>query len=194
MRRQISFAQYRTIDLTILAVVLYGSQFLIHKACGQWFPEQLYVVSPAAAVTALVMVRWSGWAAIHALLSGILFTALEGGGVNEYLIYGLGNLAAMAGLGYLRYVGKERIRQDAFHAVAFAIIVQLLMHLGRGAVGLLLGMRPADCLGFLTTDALSILFTIFLIWTARRVDGLLEDQKAYLLRMQKENQKGGDTF
>ena len=47
---------------------------------------------------------------------------------------------------------------------------------------------PADgVLGFFTTDALSILFTLVILWIARRLDGVYEDQKHYLLRIQKED-------
>ena len=72
MNREISFQQYRSIDLTILAVVLAVSQFVIYFASSVLYPEQLYVVSPVAAMAALVMMRWNGYAAVHALLGGVL--------------------------------------------------------------------------------------------------------------------------
>ncbi len=186
MRRQISFRQYRLIDLTILAVVLGVSQYVIHRACSQWYPEQLYVVSPVAAVTALVMMRWNGCGAVHALVGGVVFTALSGGTPEQYLIYSLGNLLGLGGLIFFKLFGKERVRQDSFLTVMFGLTVQLLMQLGRAGVAGLLGYPWAACLGFLTTDALSDLFTLFLLWIIRRVDGLFEDQKAYLLRVQEQ--------
>ena len=186
MNRQISFSQYRTIDLSILAVILAVSQTLIHFASSQWFADQLYVVSPVAAVVALVMMRWSGWAAIHAALGGVLFALLAGGSWEHFLIYGAGNLAAMAALVMFRIFGKERIRGDALLTLAFALCVQLLMQLGRGGLAALLGYGPDACLGFITTDILSELFTLFVIWVVRRVEGLFEDQKHYLLCIQSE--------
>lgn len=191
MERQISLSQYRNIDLVILLIVLAVSQLLIYLASALWFPEQLYVVAPVAAVVALVMMRWSGWAGVHAVLGGVLFTALSGGAWQQFLIYGVGNGAALAALLMLRLFGKERIRQSAFLSLMFALLVQLLMWLGRAAVAALLGYSASVCLGFITTDILSGLFTLFIIWIVRRIDGLFEDQKHYLLRIQSENQVEG---
>ena len=195
MKRQISFSPYRSIDLAILSVVLVVCQYLTHMATAFWFPEQLYVVSPVAGLTALVMMRWSGWAAIPALIGGLVFALLSGGSVNHLLIYGAGNLAAMLALVLFRIFGKERIRKESFLAVIFAIAVQLLMQLGRAGLAVVLGFEAAACIGFITTDALSILFSVFIVWTVRRIEGLFEDQKNYLLRIQKEQQvERGEKF
>ena len=195
MKRQISFSQYRAIDLGILSVVLVVCQFLTHMASSFWFPEQLYVVSPVAGMTALVMMRWSGWAAIPAVLGGLVFALLSGGNGGHLLIYGAGNLAAMLALILFRIFGKERIRKESFLAVVYAIAVQLLMQLGRAGLALVLGNDAVACFGFITTDALSILFSVFIVWTVRRVEGLFEDQKNYLLRIQKEQQvERGEKF
>ena len=195
MNRQISFSQYRQIDLIIMTAVLAISQFFIHVASSFWFPEQLYVVSPVAAVVALVMMRWSGYAAIHAVFGGLFFTALSGGTWQHFFIYGAGNLLSMLALVMFKVFGKERIRQDALLALAFGLITQLLMQLGRAAVAAILGFSAAACLGFITTDILSALFTLFIIWIVRRIEGLFEDQKSYLLRIQREQQvERGEQF
>ena len=186
MNRQISFQQYRSIDLTILAVLLAISQFVIHVASSVLYPEQLYVVSPVAAMTALVMMRWNGYAAIHALLGGVLFTALSGGTWQHAVIYGGGNLLSLLAWLMLKGFGKERVRTDAVLAVVFALCTQVLMWLGRAGLAFVLGFEPAACIGFITTDALSGLFTAVIIWVVRRIEGLFEDQKHYLLRLQSE--------
>lgn len=191
MKRQISFSQYRMIDLVILMVLLAASQLLIFFATSSWFPEQLYVVSPVAGVVALVMMRWSGYAAIHAALGGVLFALLAGGSWQQMVIYGAGNLASMLALGLFKSLGKERVRQDAVLAVAFAVCTQILMLLGRAGVALLFAYEPAACLGFITTDSLSVIFTIFIIWIVRPIEGLFEDQKQYLLRIQSEQEDEG---
>lgn len=186
MKRQISFAQYRAIDLGIMAVLLIVSQGLISVASTTFYSDQLYVVSTVGAVVALVMMRWSGWAAIHAVLGGLLYVLLAGGSAGQYLIYGGGNLAAMLALALFKFLGKEKIRGDGLLTMFFAFCVQVLMQLGRAAVALLLGSPAAVCLGFITTDALSVLFTVCVIWVCRRIEGLFEDQKNYLLRTQGE--------
>ena len=195
MNRQISFGQYRAIDLTILTVVLTICQGLIWMATSFWYPEQNYVVSPVAGMAALVLMRWSGWAAIPMAAGGLFYAFLSGGTVQHLLIYGAGNLAALAALLMFKLFGKERIRKESFLAVVFAIAVQLLMQLGRAGMAALFGFGTAACLGFITTDVLSILFTVFIVWTVRRIEGLFEDQKNYLLRIQKEQQvERGEQF
>lgn len=195
MDRHITFEQYRSIDLAILAVVLGFCQYLIHMASTLWFPEQLYVVSPVAAMTALVMMRWNGWAAIHAALGGVLFAVLAGGDAKQILIYGLGNLLGLGAMVMFKFLGKERIRKDALMAIVFAVLTQILMQLGRAAVALVFGY-PADALlGFITTDILSGLFTLVIVWIVRRIEGLFEDQKNYLLRIQREQKvERGEQF
>lgn len=184
MDRQISFQQYRTIDLTILAAILAAVQLLIFLASNFWYADELYVVSPVAAVTALIMMRWNGFGAIHAVLGGVVYTMLAGGTWQHHLIYGTGNLLSLLALVIFKVFGKERIRQDVVLSLVFALSVQLLMLLGRAGVAALLGYSAAASLGFITTDILSGLFTLIVIWIVRRIDGLFEDQKHYLLRIQ----------
>lgn len=186
MKQQITLQQYRNIDLTILLAVLAGCQVLIHLAVSSWFPQELYVVTPIAAVVALVMMRWGGFAAIHAVLGGILFVVLSGGNAQQMVIYGAGNLAGVAALVLLRIFGKERVRGSAFLSLLFGLCTQLLMWLGRAAMAAVFGNAWATCLAFITTDILSGLFTLLIIWIVRRIDGLFEDQKHYLLRIQSE--------
>lgn len=192
---QLTLQQYRNIDLTILAAVMAVSQLLIVKASTAWFSDQLYVVSPVAAVTALVMMRWGLWAGVHAFLGGILFTAFSGGTWQHYLIYGFGSLLSLAAFPLLKAMGKEKIRKDLILSLVFAFAVQLLMQLGRAGLAKLLGHTWTEALGFITTDILSVLFTMVIIGIVRRIDGLFEDQKTYLLRIQKErNQEGREQF
>ncbi len=189
MDRRISFQQYRNIDLGIMAVLLTITQVLISLSANIWFKWELYIVSPVAIITTLVMMRWGIWAGLHAVLGGIVFTVSSGGQLQHYIIYCIGNLAALLCLLYFKALGKEAIRSSAFWTVVFALSVQLFMLLGRAAVAFILGHSFAECLGFITTDLLSALFTAIIAWIARRVDGLFEDQKHYLLRIQEEKNK-----
>ena len=188
MNRQLSLTQYRNIDLGILAAAQTFCQVLMYFATRFWFPEQLYVASPVAGITALVMMRWSGFAGIHAALGGIVYVWLSGGTWRHLLAYGIGNLAAMAALPVLKAFGKERVRRDNFLTLVFGFGVQLLMQLGRAVMAVVMGFSFEAAVGFVTTDALSILLTLLIIWIVRKTDGLFEDQKHYLLRMEQERQ------
>ncbi len=196
MNRQISLSQYRTIDLAILTGLMAVSQFVIHIAISRWHAEQTgYIVSPVAAVVALVMMRWSGWAAIHASLGGIIYALIAGGNWQHILIYGIGNLLAIAALLMLKLLGKEKVRGDALLTILFALLTQILMQLGRSAVAALLGHPAEICIGFITTDLLSGLFSMVIVWSIRRIEGLFEDQKHYLLRTAREHKvERGEQF
>lgn len=194
MKNQITLSQYRTIDLSILTGLMAISQLVIHFAIVKWHAAQVgYIVSPVAAVTALIMMRWGRWAAIPAALGGLILSMLSGGTIQQTLIYSAGNLLSLVALLYLKALSKERVRRNVALALIFAILVQLLMQLGRAAVAFLMGHTLQACWDFITTDAMSILFTIVIIWIVRRVEGLFEDQKHYLLRIQQEQSlKGGE--
>lgn len=195
MKKQISLAQYRNTDLLILGVIMAVTQALISVAATKWYPGELYVASPIAAVVALVMMRWNGWAAIHALLGGLLYALLHGASWEYFLIYGGGNLLCVAALLLFRIWDKEKIRKSSFHALLYAACVQLLMLLGRALMALLLGFPPAACIVFITTDMLSLLLTLVATWSIRRIEGLFEDQIHYLLRVESERQvEGRDQF
>ena len=188
MKRHLTFEQYRRMDLFFFAVMLCVSEALIVNAALRWFPDQLYSVSVTAALTAIVLVRWGPWAAIHAVLGGLVYCLAGGGSGKQFLIYGAGNLLSLLALALIRLFGGERIRKNALLALFYALCVLLLMQLGRALVAEL-----KTCLDFFTTDALSGLFTMVIVWIAARLDGMLEDQKTYLLRVNKEREeeKGG---
>ncbi len=191
MNRSFSFRQYRAIDLGLFALLLFVSESLIVRAARFWFPDQLYTVSVVAAVTAIVMMRWGAWAAIHALLGGLVFSLNSGASARQLLIYCLGNLLSLLMLLPLRLLGWDRIRRDGFLSVCFGLVTLLLMQLGRALTALVLGAAIPDCAGFFTTDSLSLLFTGVILWIVRRLDGIFENQKHYLLRIHKEEEKGG---
>ncbi len=188
MKRQISFEQYRSIDLTILTIVMAVCESAIYFAASFWYADQLYVASIVASMVTLVLMRWDAYAAIQAFLGGVLLAVLSGGTWQQFLIYAIGNLASLAGLGFIKLFGKEKIRKDSFLALTLALIVQVAMLVGRAAVAAAAGYPLTTCLGFITTDILSVLLTLLVTWVVRRIDGLFEDQKHYLLRIQSEHQ------
>lgn len=192
MKRQLSFEQYRAIDLAMFAVLLCFTETMIVKAATWWFAEQLYTVSVVGAITAIVLMRWGPWAGIHAVLGGAVYCLASHGSAQQLIIYCVGNLFALLALLPLRLLGGERIRLDPLMSIGFGLLTLLLMQLGRALVALAFGTAFQTCLGFFTTDALSLLFTGLIIWIARRLDGIFENQRHYLLRIHNtEEEKGG---
>ncbi len=187
-----SFERYRAMDLSAFALMLAISETLIVTAATRWFPDQLYTVSVTAAVTAIVLMRWGAAAAVHAVLGGAAYCLAARAEPGQYLIYCLGNLFSLGSLLLLRRLGGERIRNDSFLSVLFALCTLFLMQLGRAAAALAMGHDARGCLGFFTTDLLSALFTALIVWIARRLDGIFEDQKHYLLRLHETDAWGGE--
>ena len=57
----------------------------------------------------------------------------------------------------------------------------------------MLGTPFASVLGFFTTDVVTLLFTLTVLWIVRRLDGIFEDQNHYLARVsaEQERERGG---
>ena len=189
----ISFRQYRTIDLLCFTVILCFSECLIVKACSSWFADQLYVVSPVAAVVAIVMMRWGPFAAVQAVVGGAVYCLISGGGWQQLLVYGIGNLGGLAALSFFRWKPKEDLRGSVSATLWFAAAAQAGMLLGRALMALCVGLGGEAALGFITTDVLSFVFTLVILWVARKVNGLFEDQKHYLFRIQRESAEEAES-
>ena len=187
MKKQRSWQEYRAIDLALMALMLAIFEYLIIAAARFWFPDQLYTASLAAAVTSIVYMRWGVWGAIHAVEAGIIYCLFAGGTGEQYIVYCAGNLLSLFAVILLKAVGKEKVRTGQL-CMVFPLLVQLLMHVGRAGAAMAQGAAPMTAVSFFTTDSLSYLFTFVIIWIARKLDGVYEDQKHYLLRIHAEEE------
>lgn len=189
MKHQITFRQYRAMDLTMFTLLLCVGETLITLGATRWFPAEPWTLSLTPAVTAIVMVRWGGFAAIPACLGAFVFCLASGATLSQYVVYCVGNLAALALTQFLYRFGWKRLHEQVLLAMLYGLLTAVLMQLGRALLALAMGTSPALCLGFLTTDCLSTLFAVLLVWIARRLDGMLEEQKHYLRRIAEEQEK-----
>lgn len=185
----LTFKQYRAIDLTILAVVLCVCEFLTAMGATVWFPGQLFALSPTVAMVCIVMMRWNGYAAVHAVLGGLVYCLASGASGEQILIYCAGNLFALLALILFKVFGKKKIKEKFGFTVLFTLAAFLGAQLGRWLISLLFGSSPDTIIVFLTTDSLSLLFAVVVVLISRRVDGLFEDQKEYLIRVQAERKR-----
>ena len=71
----------------------------------------------------------------------------------------------------------------------FGLLTVLAMQLGRAVVALVLGAGPEGTWRMITTDSITYIFTLTIVWIASRPDGLLEDQIHYLKRLSHEPEK-----
>lgn len=189
MGPRLEIEQYRGIDLFFFSLMTFFSELVIALAASKWFPDQLYTVSAVAALTSIVMVRWKGYAGIPAVLGGLATCIALGAAPSQYLAYCLGNLLGLLGLVFLKIAGEKKIRKSAFLTICYGICTLLLMQTGRAVVALAMGHGIGEVLAFYATDSLSVVFTAVILWVARRLDGILEDQKEYVRRLHAETEE-----
>ncbi len=187
--KNISFNQYRFIDLTILAVVTAVFEAITAYAATKWFPGELYAVSPTIAMACIVMMRWNGFAAINAALGGMSFCLASGATEKQILIYVVGNCFALLALLLFKLPGKNKIKDRFYFTLLFVLTAYIGAQIGRWLVGLACGGAADSIIMFLTTDMLSLLFSVVIVLISRKADGLFEDQKSYLIRMDKVKKK-----
>lgn len=193
MNKSITFSQYRGIDLTILTVLTVGAEAIVALAASKWFPNELYSLSPMVAMVCILMMRWSAWAVIPAVLSGLAFCAVSGATSAQFLIYGVGNCGALLALIWFAAIGKEAVRKKALMTVLFAVTAFAGAICGRWIIALLLGWEVDVVIDFFLADCLSLVFAVGVTQLSRRIDGLFEDQKAYLIRTEEEREKERKT-
>lgn len=189
MKQQISFRQYRAMDLTIFTALLCLCESLITLGATRWFTGELYTLSITPAVTAIVMVRWGGFAAIPAVLGAFVFCLVSGATLPQYIIYCVGNLAALVLTQVLCRDGWKRLHENVLFSMLYGLLMAVLMQLGRFLLALVMGNALNVCVGFIATDVLSTLFAVLIVWITRRLDGVLEEQKHYLKRVAEEMEK-----
>lgn len=182
-----SFNQYRLIDLGIFAVILIIFESIASKAALS-FTSQPYSISIVSAITCIIFMRWGIWGCFHAVLGGFVYCFVTGGAADQYIIYMVGNLFSLAALLLLKRIGPDRIREKVFLSLLLSVLVSLLMQLGRGIVAVVFGASPNMIAGFVFTDSVSTLFAMVITGIVRKLDGVFEDQKSYLIRLNREEE------
>ncbi len=187
--RQLTFNQYRIADLTMFTAFFTISETIVTLAANKWFPAQPYAFSLSVLFLSLVLMRWGLLAAIPAIAGAIAFCVSSSAEAEHYLIYITGNLFTLIAYAYIKFRGKEKVKEDPFRSFLFVIMVFVLMQTGRWLASLPFGNGAGAFIEFITTDSLSLLFAMIAMYPARRIDGLFEDQKAYLFRLEREKQE-----
>jgi len=191
----LSFKQYKAVDLGIWVVILCVFEALTALAAKKWFPMQPYSLSPTVTVLCIVIMRWGGFAAIHAIVGGAVFCLACGADVSLFAVYCVGNCLSMLSLLLFKALGKERIRSKASLTIVFTVSVYCLAQIGRWFVSLFFGNSLGSVIDFFVKDPISLLFAVIVVLIARNADGLFEDQKSYLIRTQDErNRQSRDTL
>ena len=191
--KQITFKQYKAIDISILSVLLLVFEALGIYASTNWFSHYGMAFVPLISLTPLVMIvmmmRWSEFAFIPALVGGISYCFACGGKPEQYLIYSVGNLFGLLALLIIKRIGKEAVRKSISNLILIAISTYLFITIGRWLVSLIFDLAIGTLLTFITTDIMSLVVAAVGVIALRNSEGILEDQKAYLLRLDREKRE-----
>ena len=184
--KQITFQQYRTIDILILVALTTIFEGVATLATARWFALQPVAVSIGLAMICILMMRWGARAAFAAFASGFVFCFLSGATVQQFVIYCIGNMGALLGIVWFKVFGKEGIRKSLWLVTLFVSTAYVGEMLGRSVIAILFGDSIGTIVTFLTTDIMSLVFAILVIALFRKTEGMLEDQKEYLLRLDQQ--------
>ena len=187
--KQITFKEYRMLDLIIFTVFTIVFEAIATYASTKWFWAQAVSISVTLLLTCIVMMRWSGWAAIHAVAGGLVYCFCAGATTEQYIVYAVGNLAGLIALLLIKFIGKEKIRGSKLQLVLLATTAYVGMAAGRTLVSLVFAGRIQDFVLYITTDIISLLFASVVLVLIRKTDGMIEDQKAYLFRIDREEKE-----
>ena len=189
---QITFKQYRIIDVLILVALTIFFEAITTVATAKWFAAQPVALSIGLAMVCVVMMRWSWQAVFAAFASGVVYCVLSGASVQQFVIYCIGNIFALLGMIWIKLFGKERIRGSMWLITLFVSTAYVGMVLGRGFLAIAFGDAWGAFIQFAITDIMALVFAILVIILFRKTDGMLEDQKAYLLRLDREKKETQD--
>lgn len=186
--RLISLKQYKLSDLFVFAVILAGFDLISHFALVAY--QGSWTFSLLVPVTLLVMMRW-GWQSIfYAAGDGLLYCVLnasQSGFRSElYAVYIIGNAFLALCLILLRLVGKEKIAKKWWLSMSLAVVGWFLVVIGRATVAACCGYSFVSVLLEQLSDIFSLGVAAILILVLRRIDGMFEDQVAFLKRTERE--------
>ena len=184
--KSITFKQYQQIDIAILCLITALFEAIATLASNQWFALQAMTVSIVLTLTCITMMRWGAYAAIPAFIGALVYCYISKATFSQYLIYCLGSLFCLLPLPLLLILGKERVRNNFVIRMLFIIEMYLVIGVGRWICSLPFNFTINTLSVFIFADILSLLFAIVVLTIAKNVDGLIEDQKSYLLRLERE--------
>lgn len=197
--KQITFKQYRRIDLAILCLLTAVFEAIAAFATNLWFGAQPMAISITLALTCVTMMRWDYRAVLPSFVGSLAFCLVTSYIVpstelQQFIIHCAGSLFCVLAYPLLMKLKKEEVRSNLFKRVLFVLAAYLSVTLGRWLVSLVFEPTIETLLPFILTDLLSLLFAIFVMSIGKSIEGLIEDQKAYLFRLEREKKEKQEQF
>ena len=193
--RLISFRQYKYTDLFFFALVLGISELLIFCSFRFWFSDanDKYYINFMLPIALTVIMRWGWVGGVYAVADGVVLCAIQGGSWQSYISYIIGTACIASVLLLTKFVGKEKIRGKWYLTLAYILAGWVSVNLGIACAGAAFGDNFLRLLGLNfglgVYGALSLAAAVAVIMLLRRLEGMFEDQKHYLIRKDKERKE-----
>ena len=102
-----------------------------------------------------------------------------------FVVVCVGNLFGLFVLFMHKIVGKQKIRDSVGWSVLYVVVCYLCITVGRLLVSLVFTLQD-EVITYTLYDLLSMVFAIVVVLVCRKQNGMFEDQKHYLLRLDAE--------
>ncbi len=181
----LTFKQYRTTDLIIFAFLSVVFEAIVTLGAMQWFPNELYSITIVYTMFVLVLMRWGRHAGWIALLCGATYCIVMKAPFPMFAVVCGGNLFGLFALFMHKWIGKQKIRDSVGWTVLYVAVCFACITVGRLLISLCFGLFD-EVVIYTLYDLLSVIFAIVVVLLCRKQNGLFEDQKHYLLRMEEE--------
>lgn len=194
----LTFKQYRALDLIIFTVLLCVFESVLTFIWNVWVYNDPFVPSLLFLLLAIVYMRWGTLALIPAVICGIIVPSV--GMITDksldwtvYLIEIIGNCFSAFILLFISKVKKDRIRSSFGLTFIYANLIYIFIEVGNAVAYLAVSRDFGSAISYfvthlILTDLVSYVLLILGVLIVRKIDGLFEDQKAYLFRMDKNRQ------
>lgn len=189
---KITYKQYRLVDVLLFLVIMSAFEAINVFAIKVWFPEMLFSVSLMFTLSLIVLVRWNFFAAFFPAVHGVLYAALLQASAETYCIYIIGNTFILLSWFLFKAIPKEKLFSKWYLTLIYPAVAFVLVILGRSLVAVCFGHSFLSSLGAqIQVEGLNIAFAAVALLILRRFEGMLEDQKKYLLRISREREDAG---
>ena len=192
--KQITFKQYRAIDLFMLCLITVIFETVATLAMNEWFRLQAMAISITLSITCIAFMRWSAWGVIPCLVGSATYCFVSAAEFKQYLIYCIGSLFCLFVLPFLNKLEKKKIQKSFLRRAIFATLIYTFVAFGRWLVSLIFSPSISTFTVFITSEILSLLFAIIILYICKNLDGVIEDQRSYLLRLDAERRAEQEAY
>ena len=190
----ISINQYRWGDLCIFTIIAAIAELVCYFAQFWFSSAAFYTLNLMLPLITLVIVRWGWWGVVLASLEGIMYCAIRGAIWQGYIVIILSNAAIAVELLFIWLIKKDRLKKNWYWAFLLVLIGWVSVNFVRTCLYAAFGMSDflsalGTNFGFSDCGLLALVIGELVILVCRKLDGLFEDQKSYLLRLKKEREE-----